>query len=218
MHRPITYKMWCLGTNNNATTKAEPTVLGGAASDNNAVNRAGGDFVTTGGPASGNGTNGNNSMGTFMEAASGFGYGSLQTNRLTIHGMYTVLTTNSATSVLTFTVPTSLTVVGGKFSTTVEVKDATDIAVLSEEFRFSAVNKAGTVTATNQTSLSNQTPPLFTGSAGVTTTWTTTVSGTTVTLKCNAVTTGINATTSRLVGSRVEIDSDSLVNVQFVHP
>jgi hypothetical protein len=216
LHRPVLYRMWSMGTNNSSTTKTSPVILSGSVSDDNAVNRAGGDLVLAGGPASGSGTNGNVSLATFMQGSSGFGYGSLQTNRLVIHGLPTVLTTNSATTVLSFTVPTSLTCVGAKFSATTEIKDATDIATLHEEFSISAVNKAGTVTATN--SVPSISSFIATGSAGVTTTWTVTVSSTTVSLKCNAVTTGINATTARLVGSRFELDSDSLSNVQFEHP
>lgn len=129
-------------------------------------------------------------------------------------GVPVTLTTNSATTICTFTVPTSLTVVGGEFSATTEIKDATDVATVHERFAFNAINKAGTVTAAVQ-SVPTITSPLATGSAGVTTTWTVTVSSTTVSIKCNAVTTGINATTARVLGPRIELDSDGTSVVTF---
>ncbi len=202
-----------MGTNHNATTLPKTFLIHGMKSDDNAINRAGGGLAIGGGPASGNGPNGPTSLGTFMPGASGFGYNPFQTNRLSLWGNYITLTTNSATTVCTFTIPTSLTCAGVKFSATTEIKDATDIASQYDSFAITALNKAGTVTTTNSVSV----PSSFmaTGSAGFTNTWTVTVSSTTVSIKCTCITSGINSTTARLVGARIELDSDSLSAVTF---
>lgn len=202
-----------LGTNNNSVTPGPTEIVHGAISDDNAVDRAGNSIAFVGGPASGAGTNGEVKLGTFMQGASGFGYNAIQTNRFVLHGNYINLTTNVATTVVTFTVPTSLTCAGVKFFGTTEIKDGTDIATLAENFVISAVNKAGTVTATNAAVAF--TSSIATGSAAITNTWTCTVSSTTVSLKCKCNTGGINATTSRLVGARIELDSDSVSAVDF---
>jgi len=212
IHRPQLLRALAVTTNNNSTSKATGALVVGSASDDNAVNRAGGDLTLAGGPASGNGTNGDISLGTFMQGASGFAYNNVQTNRLTIHSHPITLTTNAATFVASFTVPTSLTVVGAKFSATTEIKDATDIATLTEEFRISSVNKAGTVTATNSAPIA---ATIATGAATIANTWTVSVSSTTVSINCKCVTGGIQATTSRLVGARIELDSDSFSIVNW---
>lgn len=212
IHRPVLLRALSLSTNNNSTTKAQGALVFGSASDDNAINRAGGDLTLAGGPASGSGTNGDINLGTFLQGSSGFAYNSVQTNRLSIHANPINLTTNSATTVLTFTVPTSLTVVGAKLIATTQIKDATDVAMVREEVFIGAVNKAGTVTATNSAVTVSS---IATGSATIANTWSSSVSSTTVSIKVSCVTGGINSTTSRLVGARLELDSDGASTVTW---
>ncbi len=197
---------WTTETNNGVASG-----IGGA--NGSGTDKTGGDFVIYGGQSTGTGDGGDIIGKTTPKAASTSSSANSLQERFHVSSSAVTLTTNSATTICTFTVPTSLTVVGGKFSATTEIKDATDIAVVTEEFRFSAVNKAGTVTAS--ISVPSSINGTSTGSAGVTTTWTVTVSSTTVSIKCNAVTTGINSTTSRVLGPRIELDSDGTSIVAF---
>ncbi len=195
---------------NNASANTPPGVkLEGSRATG--ADHKGGDISLSGGRGTGTGNGGVVWVETAPPSTTSSSQNTSQ-KRLGVAANPVTLTTNSASTVCTFTLPTSLTMVGAKFSATVEVKDSTDIASQHEEFSITALNKAGTVTATN--SASSVSSFLATGSAGVTTTWTVTVSSTTVSIKCNAVTTGINATTAR-VYARIEIDSDGVSVVTF---
>ena len=201
---------WQLQTNNSGTgTAAEGRLTGSEALG---TDHTGGTLILGGGNGNGTGRGGDLDIETAQKASGSSSSSNPYQKRLKISSEPVTLTTNSATTVCTFTVPTSLTMVGAKFSATTEIKDATDVAALTEEFRIVAINKAATVTATN--SAPSATSYLATGSVGVSTTWTVTVSSTTVSIKCNAVTTGINATTARVYG-RLELDSDGVSVVNF---
>jgi hypothetical protein len=204
---------WALNTNNNATGAQSIARLTGT-ENLGATDGLGGDLILGGGSGTSLGRSGNLRLQTSPPLAATGNSAQTYQDRFVMTGVPVTLTTNSATTICTFTVPTSLTVVGGEFSATTEIKDATDVATVHERFAFNAINKAGTVTAAVQ-SVPTITSPLATGSAGVTTTWTVTVSSTTVSIKCNAVTTGINATTARVLGPRIELDSDGTSVVTF---
>jgi hypothetical protein len=200
---------WQFSTNNAAVGTPPNAVLEGGKATG--ADHNGTSLVLAGGRSTGTGTNGYVGIQTASKSASSSSVNSFQP-RLRIWAEPVNLTTNSATTVCTFTVPTSLTMAGAKFSATTEIKDATDIASVHEEFAITALNKAGTVTATNSVAVISS--ALNTGSAGIANTWTVTVSSTTVSIKCNCVTSGINSTTARVYG-RLELDSDGVSVVTF---
>jgi len=74
---------------------------------------------------------------------------------------------------------------GGKIIATVHADDGTDFQSLTQEVLFSAVNKAGTVTAVIQAAPTTSLEAASTGT--LTATWTIVASGSSVLLQCNAV-------------------------------
>jgi len=134
-------------------------------------------------------------------------------NRQIVQGGVKTFTTNSATTVVSITLPTSLTCFGAKLSATTEIKSGSDLTSCREDISISAKNLSGTVTATNsQASLISTIPGT---TATVVNSWSTSVSSTTVSVQLTSVTSAIQATTSRLIGLRLELDSDSVCVVTW---
>jgi hypothetical protein len=94
------------------------------------------------------------------------------------------LTESTATIVLNITLATGK-YLGGVLTATTHANDASDFQACTDSFAFSAVNKAGTVTAVVQASPITS---LAAASAGtLSEAWTIVVNGASVDLKCNAV-------------------------------
>jgi len=201
-----------IGTNNANGSVTPSTARLQGVTVSSGIDKPGGDLILAGGQSSGASTNGNLRIQTGLRSTSSSTRNSLL-DRLIVRADPITLTTNSATTILTFTLPTSLTCVGAKISATTEIKDGTDVATIREEVAISAINKAGTVTATNAASTTIAT--LATGAATIANVWSTSVSSTTVSVKLTTTTGGIQSTTARLVGVRLELDSDGLSVVNW---
>lgn len=186
---------WMFQTNNASANIPPPATLEGA--EGSGTDHHGGDIILLGGRSTGLGTNGAVRIQTVQPAASTSSALNVTTNeRAYFASAATVVVTNSATGICTITLPTTLKHLGVQVFATTTITDGTDLASVSETFIWTAVNKAGTVTT--HVSSPAQTDTISSGgSAGVTTTWTATVSSQTITLKVNAVTTGIASTTSK---------------------
>jgi hypothetical protein len=176
-----------VGTNNNSV--AIPTSVGFVGAPGVGTDKGGSDLKLIGGTSSGTGLPGAVRLQTVEQlSASGSTFATAIKDRYYAAPKYVALTTNSATTVCNFTVPTALKHVGVKFIATTEIVDGTDIASVTDEFLISAIRKSTTVSCTNSTVTS--TPALGTGTAGLTTTWSVVANAQSVDVKVNCVTTG----------------------------
>jgi len=131
------------------------------------------------------------SLGTSMNGARGL-----------ISGTETTLTESTATAILTCVLANGK-YAGFKIFATTHADDATDFQSVADNLIVSAVNKGGTVTL----AVSTVAPTATAVSAGtLTTTWTATASGTTISIKNNAVS-SLTQTTLKCKW-RVEVDTD----------
>lgn len=190
------YGLTQFGTNN--TGSAVPQHVGIIGAPGVGTDKQGADVKIIGGPSSGTGTNGDVAILTSEKAnASSTTINSNQKTRFRTIADPIILTTNSATTVFSFTVPTTLKATGVKVIAHTEIENGVDICATDETFLVNAVNKAATVTAAiTVPAAPNSVTVASGGSATIANTWTTSVSGTRVDVQCKVVTGGINSTNS----------------------
>lgn len=144
-------------------------------------NTAGADRTFTGSQGTGTGRGGSIITQTAPPTTTGSAQNSLA-NRTYLYGGETTLTSATDTTVATIALSASK-YVGGTIIATIHADDGTDFQAITHDVAFSAVNKAGTVTAAIGTPSSSTTA----ASAGtLTVSWTAVASGNNVLLKCNA--------------------------------
>jgi len=165
--------------------------------------------LTLGGSLStGTGAGGDVIEVTSMSGSSGSSANVTQTRRQTI-GRFINLTEGTATNVASIALPSGK-VTGGTATLTVWASDGTDHQALTSEIRFSAVNKAGTLTATT-----SQTDGTTAASAGtLTVTYTATASGNNLLLRADAT----SSLTQTILRARLVITALNGDDVQTVTP
>jgi hypothetical protein len=154
-------------------------------------NASGAALGHAGGNSTGTGNGGDYYTATYMTGSSGSTANTLQTRSHTI-ARFINLTEGTATNVASIALASGK-VLGGSATITVWASDGTDYQALTSQVRFSAVNKAGTITA----SASQTNAALATASAGtLTVTYDTSTNGNNVLLRANA-TSSLTETTLR---------------------
>jgi hypothetical protein len=176
--------------------------------DGSGSNIAASNLTLGGSLSTGTGAGGDVIEVTSMSGSSGTSANTTQTRRQTI-GRFINLTEGTATNVASIALPSGK-VTGGTATLTVWASDGTDHQALTSEIRFSAVNKAGTLTATT-----SQTDGTTAASAGtLTVTYDATASGANLLLRANA-TSSLTQTTLRC---RLVITALNGDDVQTVTP
>lgn len=196
-----------LGTNNNSSSATIPQTNRIQGINGSNTDSPGGSLFISGGPSAGTGAGGNVGFETAGKGTVSSASENAKQNRLLIAANPVTLTTNSATLVFNFTIPTADTMVGGEVAATTKISDGVDQASVRERFAFQAIRKGSTVTVTNSASTPMAT--LATGTATIVTTWTTVVNSQSVDVKCTVVTGGINSTNTK-TRWRAEFDSDAI--------
>jgi len=178
------------------------------AGDGSGTNIDGSSLTLSGGLSTGTGDDGDVILQTTMTGNTGTSANSYQTRQHT-PAKFTNLTEGTATNVVSISLPSGR-VTGGTATVTVWASDGTDHQALTSEVRFSAVNKAGTITATT-----SQTDGTTAASAGtLTVTYDATASGNNILLRANA-TSSLTQTTLR---ARLIITALNGDDVQTVTP
>lgn len=179
-----------------------------AAPDGSGTNIAGGSIGLQSGLSTGTGAGGDVFVETSMSGSSGSSANSAQ-ERARIIGRYKDLTEATATNLASIALASGK-VLGGTATITVWAADASDCQAITSEVRFSAVNKAGTITATV-----TQTDNTTAASAGtLNVTYDATQSGSAVLLRANA-TSSLTQTTLR---ARLVLTALNGDDVQTVTP
>lgn len=178
------------------------------AHDGSGTNIDGASLTLSGGTSTGTGDDGDLILRSTMTGSSGSTANSQQT-RAQVVARFKNLTEGTATDVVSVALPSGK-VTGGTATLTVWASDGTDHQALTSQIRFAAVNKAGTVTAT-----CTQTDGTTAASTG------------TLTVTCDATTTGdnvilrANATSSltqTILRSRIVINALNGDDTQVVTP
>ena len=144
-------------------------------------NTAGVDRTMTCSQGTGTGRGGAWIVQTAPPTASGTSQNALA-NRQYVYGGETTLTSATDTTVVTVALASSK-YVGGYIMATIHADDGTDFQSITHHIPFSAVNKAGTVTAAIASPASSGTAA---STGTLTVSWTAVASGANVLLKCNA--------------------------------
>ena len=193
-----------LGTD--STTPITQRVCG---PDGTGTNIAGGSIGLQSGTSTGTGAGGDVFVETSMSSSSGSTANSVQ-ERSRIIGRVKDLTEGTATNLASIALASGK-VTGGTATITVWASDGTDYQALTSEIRFSAVNKAGTITATV-----SQTDGTTAASAGtLTVTYDATQSGSAILLRANA-TSSLTQTVlrSRMVFTAINGDDTQTITPQ----
>lgn len=178
------------------------------AHDGSGSNIDGASLTLSGGRSTGTGDDGDVIFRTTMTGSSGSSLNTPQT-RQHIQARFVNLTESTATN-LTSIALASGKVTGGTATLTVWASDGTDHQALTSEVRFSAVNKAGTVTAT-----CTQTDGTTAASTGtLTVTYDATASGNNLLLRANAT----SSLTQTILRCRLVITALNGDDVQTVTP
>jgi hypothetical protein len=178
------------------------------AGDGSGTNIDGSSLTLSGGLSTGTGDDGDVILQTTMTGTTGTSANSYQTRQHT-PAKFTNLTEGTATNLASISLPSGR-VTGGTATVTIWASDGTDHQALTSEVRFSAVNKAGTITATT-----SQTDGTTAASAGtLTVTYDATASGNNLLLRANA-TSSLTQTTLR---ARLVITALNGDDVQIVTP
>jgi hypothetical protein len=178
------------------------------AHDGSGSNADAASLTLSGGRSTGTGDDGDLIFRTTMTGSSGSSQNSLQTRSHAL-ARFVNLTEGTATNVASIALASGK-VTGGTATLTVWASDGTDHQALTSEVRFSAVNKAGTITATT-----SQTDGTTATSAGtLTVTYDATASGNNLLLRADA-TSSLTQTTLRC---RLVITALNGDDVQTVTP
>jgi hypothetical protein len=178
------------------------------AGDGSGTNIDGSSLTLSGGQSTGTGDDGDVILQTTMTGTTGTSANSYQTRQHT-PAKFTNLTEGAATNVVSISLPSGR-VTGGTATFTVWASDGTDHQALTSEIRFSAVNKAGTITATT-----SQTDGATAASAGtLTVTYDATASGNNLLLRANAT----SSLTQTILRARLVITALNGDDVQTVTP
>lgn len=177
------------------------------AHDGLGTDKAGASLTLSGGKSTGSAIGGARIDETSLTGSTGSSLNSYSTRRYIYAGEKT-LTESSATIVLNIALGSSK-YLGGRLLATTHADDATDFQAITDEFTFSAVNKAGTVTATIQATPSTSTTAASAGTLA--TTWTAVANAATVDLKNSAVS-SLTQTTLK-VKWQLELNSDDVGTV-----
>ena len=179
------------------------------AHDASGTNIDGASLTISGGNSTGTGDDGDLILRSTMTGSSGSTANTQQT-RAQVVARFKNLTESSATDVVSIAL-SSGKVTGGTATVTVWASDGTDHQALTSQLNFSAVNKAGTVTAT-----CTQTDGTSAASAGtLTVTYTAATTGNNVFLRANAVSSLTQATLrSRIVITALNGDDTQVVTPQ----
>lgn len=187
---------------------ASPVAQTFKAHDGSGTNIDGASLTLSGGRSTGTGDDGDVILRTTMTGTSGSSLNTPQT-RQHIQARFVNLTESTATN-LTSIALASGKVTGGTATLTVWASDGTDHQALTSEVRFSAVNKAGTVTAT-----CTQTDGTTAASTGtLTVTYDATASGNNLLLRANAT----SSLTQTILRARLVITALNGDDVQTVTP
>lgn len=201
-----------VGTNSSVAAPLSVGLMGGQGSG---TDKGGSDLRIIGGPSTGAGTNGDVRLQTAEKAlATGSSLNSAFKDRLRIVADPIILTTNVATIVLNFTIPTALKGAGGLVLAHTEIEDGVNMATLDETFVVSANRKGSTVVAgTPSTPLTS--PSTSGGSASIANTWTLVANAQSCDLKLTCVTSGILSTNSTV---RIDFFPNSSAVPVITHP
>jgi hypothetical protein len=183
------------------------TVRGASARAGTDTNTAGAPLTIAGGNGTGTGAGGDVITVTSMSGSSGTSANTTQ-ERSRVIGRFVNLTEGTATNVASISLASGK-VLGGSATITVWAADGTDYQALTSQVRFSAVNKAGTITA----SASQTNAAIATASAGtLTVTYDTSTNGNNVLLRANA-TSSLTETTLRARLVITALNGDDLQTV-----
>lgn len=145
---------------------------------------AGCNALHAGGRGTGAGAPGDVDLQTGIDLATGTTPQTLF-DRHYYRGKAKALTESSATTFVTFNIPTTLTAVGGEVHYCLHANDATDVQERCGDVDFACVNKAGTVTPATPSILGTEAVAVSVGT--LTNAFTMINSGTTCSLQANAV-------------------------------
>lgn len=183
-----------VGTTNSGS--ATPSPQGLMAAQAAGIDKGGSDFVLRGGPSTGAGTNGNIRLQTAEKSATGSSLNNASfKDRLFAFAEPVALTTNVATRVFNFSIPTALKGAGGMVIAHTEIENGVDIATVDETFMITANRKGSTVVA-GTPSTPVTTTSTSGGSAAIVNTWTAVANAQSVDVKLTCVTSGILSTNS----------------------
>jgi hypothetical protein len=177
--------------------------------DGSGTNIAASNLTLGGSLSTGTGAGGDVITVTSMSGSSGTSANTTQ-ERSRVIGRFVNLTEDNATNIASISLPIGK-VVGGSATITVWASDGTDYQAITSQVRFSAINKAGTITA----STSSTTPALATASSGtLTVTYDTFSSGNNVLLRATAT----SSLTQTILRCRLVITALNGDDIQTVTP
>lgn len=190
-----------------SATPTTYTIKGTDSRSGTDTNTAGGHMLIAAGRGTGTAAGGNLILQTSVATTTGTSAGTLSAREFYYGGEKT-MTESSATTLVNIAFGTSK-YIGGTLVATTHADDATDFQATTEHLTFSAVNKAGTVTATIQGTPSSSTTAASAGT--LTTTWTIVNNGASVDIKNNAVS-SLTQTTLK-VSYKLTLNSDAATTI-----
>lgn len=177
------------------------------AHDGSGTDKAGADFKTSAGKSTGSAVGGSRIDETSLTGSTGSSLNSYSTRRYIYAGEKT-LTSATATIVLNLALASSK-YVGGRITATTHANDASDFQAITDDFTFSAVNKAGTVTTAVQVTPSTSTTAASAGT--LTTAWTVVANGNGLDIK-NTADSSLTETVLKVTW-QIELNSDDVATV-----